>query len=94
MLLDITVLYSTTSKLNHEIALQSIDISHINFLNFSRYEIMLNCWRYLPKERPTFDELHKILLELQHDERPYVNLDTLMKPGVVKGGMQRTLMND
>ena len=48
---------------------------------------MLKCWRHLPKERPTFDELHKKFLELQHGERSYVNSDTLLRQGVVKEGM-------
>ena len=55
---------------------------------------MLKCWRHLPKERPTFDELHKKLLELQHGKRPYVNLDTLMTQAVVKEGRETTFIND
>ena len=54
---------------------------------------MLSCWRQLPKERPTFDELHKKLWELEHDGNPYVNLDTLMKQAIEKEGMQTTFKN-
>ena len=36
---------------------------------------MLKCWNHLPKDRPTFDELCKELLELERKGSPYVKLE-------------------
>ncbi|CAB4017538.1 TK kinase, partial [Paramuricea clavata] len=52
------------------------------------YEIMLKCWSHLPKDRPTFTELSDKLWDLEHKEKPYVNLDSLMQQSVESEGMQ------
>ncbi|CAB4040441.1 tyrosine kinase, partial [Paramuricea clavata] len=46
------------------------------------YEIMLKCWSHLRKDRPTFTELSDKLWNLEHEEKTYVNLDSLMRQSV------------
>ncbi|XP_072173172.1 angiopoietin-1 receptor-like [Diadema setosum] len=41
------------------------------------YNIMRQCWRDRPHDRPTFDQLHTVLKGLIKAKQPYVNLDKL-----------------
>ena len=49
---------------------------------------MLKCWSHLPKDRSTFAELTDKLWDLEHKEKPYVNLDSLMQQSIQSEGMQ------
>ena len=49
---------------------------------------MLKCWSHLPKDRPTFTELSDKLWNLEHEEKTYVNLDSLMQQSVQREGME------
>ena len=46
-------------------------------LIFIRYELMLNCWKEDPSERPTFEELISTLEEMMTRDTPYYDFDKL-----------------
>ena len=56
-------------------SLNTVDISF-------RYGIMQKCWSPLPKDRPTFEQLSNALRDLEHNKKPYVNLDTLLEQAI------------
>jgi hypothetical protein len=48
---------------------------------------MVRCWSHLPKDRPTFAELSDRLWDLEHNEKSYVNLDSIMQQFIESEGM-------
>ena len=47
------------------------------FFNFVRYQLMLNCWKEDPNERPTFESVTKSLENMMLEDTPYLDLETL-----------------
>ena len=48
---------------------------------------MQKCWSPHPKDRPTFAQLSHALLDLEHNNKPYVNLDTLLEQAIQSKGI-------
>ena len=47
----------------------------LNLINFppNRYEMMTNCWRVDPKERPTFEDILKWIQDMLMDSEIRIN---------------------
>ena len=44
---------------------------------FVRFQLMLDCWKETPSERPTFDQVTKLLEKLLMKDTPYFEPDLL-----------------
>ena len=44
---------------------------------FVRFQLMLDCWKETPSERPTFDQVTKLLEKILMKDTPYFEPDLL-----------------
>ena len=47
---------------------------------------MQKCWSTFPKDRPTFEQLSSEFWDLEHKNKPYVNLETLLEQAIQSKG--------
>ena len=45
-------------------------------MTFSRYELMLDCWKEEPDERPSFEQLISALETMMEKDTPYFDWNT------------------
>ena len=44
---------------------------------FLRYQLMLDCWKEEPNERPTFENTTRLLEEMMQEDTPYLDFESL-----------------
>ena len=45
--------------------------------SFLRYQLMLDCWKEEPSERPSFENSTRLLEEMMQEDTPYLDFESL-----------------
>ena len=45
--------------------------------SFLRYQLMSECWKEEPNERPTFENTTRLLEEMMQEDTPYLDFESL-----------------